>query len=326
MFIIKHLSLYFLHYNTWRSRGEPNIMQTEENRHETSQPQVQEENMGTPIEFKMPSPLQFDSVGNMLGKWINFKQQLKIFITAAGLDRVSELRKSAILLNCMGPEGQNIYYNLMKKSNSDTPKFDDLVKEFDAYFEPKQNELINTFKFNNRIQTEGESFDSFYSDLRRLVKNCNFQDLEERMLRDRIVIGIFDKKVQKKLLESSNLTLDLAVDRCRAAELSEEHMKTMQRHEESLMVDVVQSQRPEVKYNSNYSKDKNDGNSKNNYSRQLYRCKKCAYEHGPRRCPAFGKTCTICKKLNHFAQGCRFKKVDFVEQSKENGDNSVHDL
>lgn len=139
--------------------------------------------MGTPIEYKMPGPLEFDTVGNMLMKWRNFKQQLDIFIIAAGLEKVSEKRKSAILLNAIGSEGQNIFHNILKNSDAEeTPKYERLVEIFDEYFEPKQNEVINTFNFNKRNQAEGETFDTFYSEIRKIGKSCNFRDLEDRIV------------------------------------------------------------------------------------------------------------------------------------------------
>lgn len=295
---------------------------------ETTDLQVPEfslEDMGTPVEFKMPPPLQFDTVGDMLMQWKNFKRQFRVFILAAGLDRVSDIRKSAILLNSIGHEGQNIYYNILKKSE-DTPKYEELLQIFDEYFEPRQNELVNTFIFSNRNQEDGESFDTFYSDIRKLVKNCNFQDLENRMLRDRIVMGVIDKKMQRKLLETSNLTLDMAVERCRVAELSQEHARIIQKQEEPMKVEVVRSQQAEAKYSTNSNQVRK--NSSSNYNRQFYQCKKCNREHGPRQCPAFGKTCSVCHKMNHFASGCKNKKVDSIEQSNDDDImvNSVHDL
>lgn len=37
----------------------------------------------------------------------------------------------------------------------------------------------------------------------------------------------------------------------------------------------------------------------------MYNCKKCGKKHKPRECYAFGKMCGICKKMNHYAVGCK---------------------
>ncbi|KAG6444152.1 hypothetical protein O3G_MSEX003200 [Manduca sexta] len=49
------------------------------------------------------------------------------------------------------------------------------------------------------------------------------------MLRGRIVMGITDKHLQWKLLEICDPTFDKAVKKCKAAELSREHARAMQK-------------------------------------------------------------------------------------------------
>lgn len=270
------------------------------------------------IEYRMPAALSLDSIEDLLPRWRKFKQQFQIFLTAAGFERLSETRKAALLLNCIGVEAQDLYINILKKDEG-TQKYDQVLKAFDDYFTPKQNEVINTFNFNNRNQEEGESFDNFYSNIKKLVKNCNFKDFEDRMLRDRIVMGIKDRNLQQKLLEISDLTLDKAVNRCRAAELSREHVKIIQKLDESpLSVDTITNHQArnttklEAKYNNNFNNNRQFSN--NNFSKNYYHCLKCNREHGPRQCPAYGKTCAKCLKLNHFASGCRNKKVQDLEK------------
>lgn len=282
--------------------------------------------MGTPIEYRMPNPLKLDSVEDMLPKWNSFKQQLKIFISAAGLEKVTDNRKASILLNCIGQEGQDLYFNVLKSSEDSTPKYEELLKLFDDYFKPKQNELISTFNFFKREQLDGETFDNFYSEIRRLVKNCNFEN-ESRMLRDRIVMGVYDKRVQQKLLEDASLTLDKAVDKCRSMELAKEHGRAMQKQEEAAAVDELQTASMKTSLDkAKYSRNISNKKSTNKYSGSFYHCLKCNREHGPRQCPAFGKTCAKCQKLNHFAAGCKSKSINTIEVENQDVDNSVQDL
>lgn len=286
-----------------------------------SEPEIAEI-MGSAIEFRMPAPLKLDGGSDLLPEWLRFKQQMQIFLSAAGFERVSEARKAAIFLNCVGHDAQELYFNVLKKED-DTVKYEQLIKLFDAYFEPKQNELINAYNFNQRKQDQGETFDLFYTEIRRLVKNCNYKEQESRMLRDRIVIGVSDKKLQEKLLAINDLTLDKAVDMCRASELAKAQARAMQ---QPGAVEVISKQqdRPDQQYR----KDKFFNNSSanpNNFSRDTYQCKKCGTRHGLRSCPAFGKTCSNCHKPNHFKIGCKFINQIKVDSTVD-GDNSVHDL
>ena len=34
-------------------------------------------------------------------------------------------------------------------------------------------------------------------------------------------------------------------------------------------------------------------------------CNNCGRQHAPRSCPAYGKTCRACNKMNHFEEVCR---------------------
>ena len=52
------------------------------------------------------------------------------------------------------------------------------------------------------------------------------------MIRDKIVFGVYDKKVQERMLRNSNLSLKDAIDLCRAAELSQSQLADIRKQEE----------------------------------------------------------------------------------------------
>lgn len=91
--------------------------------------------------------------------------------------------------------------------------------------------MYERFVFYQRKQKEGESFDVFHVDIKRLVKNCEFGDKESEMLRDQIVMGVVDKKLQMRLLEVPNLTYEIAVDKSRASEATTEQALSMNKTE-----------------------------------------------------------------------------------------------
>ncbi|XP_063358771.1 uncharacterized protein LOC134648218 [Cydia amplana] len=286
------------------------------------------------VEYKMPPSLNLDNIENSWPQWQKFKLSFKNFVLAAGFDKLSEARKAAILINCIGPEAQELYFNVLKKEDKD--KLDEVIQIFDDYFKPKQNEVINRYNFNKRNQEEGESFDAYYTAIRKLAENCNFDDKKDRMIRDKIAIGVRDQRVQQKLLEVKDLTLDKAVDICRSTELSKEFVKTLNNPE----VHAVQSGRPvfrgqqlsKAKYfNNNNSKSWSQSanvkhNNTTNYNSSFYKCRKCNTEHGPRQCPAFGKICSKCNKPNHFSVGCTFSKQRVHYVTQDEGDVACNDV
>lgn len=75
-------------------------------------------------------------------------------------------------------------------------KFDRVVQKFDEDCLPKKNESFEWYVLRSCIQQPAESFDVFLMDLKLKARTCNFGVLQDSMLRDQIVFGIKDIKVQ----------------------------------------------------------------------------------------------------------------------------------
>ena len=67
-------------------------------------------------------------------------------------------------------------------------------------------------KFNSRVQRSGEPIDDFLTSLYSLAESCNFGQLKEELIRDRIVVGILDKSLSERLQLDPTLTLARAVE------------------------------------------------------------------------------------------------------------------
>ena len=80
---------------------------------------------------------------------------------------------------------------------------------------------------NKRSQQDDESFDrpTYIADLRRLIKTCEYGNLEDSILKYRIVIGITDDATRKRLLQTRTLDLQTACDICRATESASRQLK-----------------------------------------------------------------------------------------------------
>ena len=94
---------------------------------------------------------------------------------------------------------------------------EEILKKFKEQRAPLTNVIYERQLFHSRTQHSDESFDTFYSHLCNLVKTCEFGNLADDMVRDRIVSGIRDDNLQRRLLCEARLTLKSAVHMCRAA-------------------------------------------------------------------------------------------------------------
>lgn len=103
-------------------------------------------------------------------------------------------------------------------------KLSDVLLAFDRYCIPKKNTTMESFQFNNILQKENQPFAEFETELRKQIRFCEFNSrcacgnlltYEDRMLKDRIIIGVNDKKLQLKLLDGNNESLQNIIDSCK---------------------------------------------------------------------------------------------------------------
>ncbi|KAJ8881525.1 hypothetical protein PR048_018007 [Dryococelus australis] len=135
--------------------------------------------------------------------------------------------KVAMLFNVIGDEAVELYntFELIAKDRQDYEK---VLKAFADYCNPVKNIVVKRFKFHSRLQEEGESFKTFLTDLKKLIKSCEFKEQADSVVRDRIVLGIRDKGLQKHLLREPDLTLTKAIEVCRVAELGRQRVEMVQ--------------------------------------------------------------------------------------------------
>ena len=81
--------------------------------------------------------------------------------------------------------------------------------------------------FFTRNQRQGETVEAYVSDLRNKVKTCRFGNLQDRLVKDRLVTGIHNDSVRKILLRNSELTLIKAIEICQIHEITEQRTKTL---------------------------------------------------------------------------------------------------
>ncbi|XP_036322132.1 uncharacterized protein K02A2.6-like [Rhagoletis pomonella] len=155
------------------------------------------------------------------------------------------------------------------------------------------------------------------------------------MIRDNIVIGINSQKLQKKLLETENLTLQKTIDIARAAELVEKYADEMQQQNKYTEVNSISTHK---QISQNSGKRNSIVNAKSlstenahikHKMRQSSNCKFCRGVHEFRKCPAFGKKCNNCGRLNHFSVACYSSQVHEIrenDEKRENDDIVLHNI
>ena len=159
------------------------------------------------------------------------------------------------------------------------------------------------------------------TDLKNKASLCEFTTLKDSIIRDRIVCGIRSDEVRARLLRDPDITLVKAIDACRAAETSQTQLKGLT---EEKPIDFVQK-RGIFKPRQNPAK---NGAAQQPHKQQprkdpshSYKCQRCGYTHEKKKCPAFGKKCRNCSKLNHFAKMCKRQKVHALDGTNQSDDS-----
>ena len=116
----------------------------------------------------------------------------------------------------MGEEADGILYSF-GLSDDDRKKYNTVSNKSEAHF-AKRRKYLRTKKFNMRRQQEGEPVDSFITLLYRLAEHCNYHDLHDAMIQDRIVVGLRDSNLSEWLQIDPELSLDKAITMTRWTE------------------------------------------------------------------------------------------------------------
>ena len=131
------------------------------------------------------------------------------------------------------------------------------------------------------------------TELRRLSTDCAFGDTLSDMLRDRLVCGINEEKIQRRLLQEVNLTFEDALRIARAMETAAKNSLEMQRGGFT----STAPQAPVAVHQTSSRRDHTPGKSK---------CSRCLGWHLPKP----------CKKRGHIARACR-------SQSNQQGESKA---
>ncbi|XP_062701082.1 uncharacterized protein LOC134285072 isoform X2 [Aedes albopictus] len=188
---------------------------------------------------------------------------------------------------------------------------------------------MEAFKFNSIAQKEKQTFAEFETELRTQIQYCEFScakcqtPYSDRMQRDRIIIGIQDKKLQLKLLDGRDDPLAKIIETCKIFKAASENKQLLDRKDNLLDVKLV-SKKVEA-----------DSEVKTVDVVTRNRCYSCGRQFNlnhRRMCPAMNAECYACWETGHYSKCCRKKSTkpqkDNLQSSKPGGknDKAIHSV
>ena len=169
-------------------------------------------------------------------------------------------------------------------------------------FSCKKNTIFEQARFNRRCQGEDETAEQFITSLFALPDNCNYGDLRDEFIRDRLVVGIKDAALSEHLQIDADLTLDRTMKAVRQREAIQEQQTVLNKAEASTDTpDKLDSVGTKMKFKHPPRKSTSKAEFKS--------CSRCgkAY-HNRDKCPAKDVACHKCQKKGHFSSQCFSKK------------------
>ena len=164
--------------------------------------------------------------GDIAADWERFRSEWQNYEVAADLTDVPAKKRAAVFLACIGTAAYSVFRTFKFEREDDKADVDSIIDAFQKHCIGEANVTYERFVFHQRVQQSGEIFDDFLADLRKMARTCEFAQLEDSLIRDRIVIGIRDEPTRRRLLQVKKLSLGDAIDACRASEAtSRRHAK-----------------------------------------------------------------------------------------------------
>ena len=267
-----------------------------------------------------PFDLSQDST-NLKERWDRWKRGFNNLMTALGIANQSQ--KKAILIYYAGDEFEQILDNLPNVGDT----CDGAIAAFDAYVRPHTNADFMIYQFRRAVQDSQETVDQFQVRLRHLAKDCGFTDADKE-IRTQIVQGCRSTSLRRKVLQEPGKTLDEILKLAKSMELSRtqaecmeksgngfragetvNHLKTNDSNEKHQTKKKQSAKKPKQSKKTESAKQSGQTGTVSQNPGKTRNCWFCGgnFPHADGNCPARGKTCSFCKKQNHFAKVCHSK-------------------
>lgn len=296
--------------------------------------------------LKTPPPLDFSNSQEAWPEWIKRFQR---FRQASGLDEKSAQRQIDTLIYIMGEEAEKVHTQLRiekpteeEVKNKPNELYDRTVQAFQEYFNPSSNTLHYSILLSNFVQQQGQSNEEFIRELYELVTKCGFSaEVQQVMIRMRLLAGMCDKELSRELQLDSNVTIEQIKSKMRAKETIENNQKKELDTDKTVL--YVKSKSYGAYSNTRSNTRSSPTAQKTLSSKGAFKgrvhtkesdaatyttnkdfikdCRFCGNSHAKRRCPAYGRRCQLCKNFNHFAKVCPSKNTNTVEFKQDSSES-----
>ena len=210
--------------------------------------------------------------------WSQYADRMEQYFIA---NDIGNDKKASVFLSTIGPAAFRTIGNLVAPKKPSEENYGRLTKVMSDFYNPSPLVTVQRYKFYSRFRHPEESVSIFVAELRNLAKDCDFGPALEDNLRDRLVCGVADQLIQKRLLAEQNLTFKKDFDLAQSHESAAKKVATLQ----GSTVHQVSQQTS---------------------SAPCYRCGRKG--HFQQECKFMTATCHHCGKVGHIKPVCNSLK------------------
>ena len=231
--------------------------------------------------------------------WTQYVERVGQFFEANGIvGEENAAKRRSTFLSIVGPVLYRSLRSILAPVKPSKKTFEELAEVLKNHYDPPPSEVMQRFRFNTWSHKPGESVATYMAELRHLAEFCNFGPTLDKMIRDRLVSGINDDGIQKKLLSEPALTYTRALEIAQGTEEAEKNLREMRaprRDRDTAGPQAPSKQNPV-----------NQLTSGKQSKRQSSGCYCCGLTgHKVAQCKFRDKSCRICGKKGHLAKMCK---------------------
>ena len=138
-------------------------------------------------------------------EWPVWKKRWEHYYLLSKMSSESHDFRIGALVYFMGPRADEMKSAFL--SGTKTDDYDEVLKALDSHFVGARNVVYERAMFGLRNQLEGESIEAFVTTLYTLSKHCDYSSLRYDLVRDRLILGVRDKRLNEKLMLTDSLDL-----------------------------------------------------------------------------------------------------------------------
>ena len=159
-------------------------------------------------------------------EWSQYTERLAQYFIANDIENADKQR--AILLSVCGAKTYGLMRSLVSPDKPSDKTYKELCELIQAYHNPKPSAIVQRFKFNSHFRKPGQSIAEFVAELRHVAEHCDYGETLEEMLRDRLVCGVNDDRIQRRLLSEITLNFKRAMELAQGVEIATKHATDLQ--------------------------------------------------------------------------------------------------